>query len=96
MAKGYWVSSYRAIHDADKLAAYAGLAGPAILAKGGEFLARGVAHYASGIGLIERTVIVEWPDLATAEAAYQSPEYQAALAALADGVERDFRMIEGV
>ncbi|NBS12887.1 MAG: DUF1330 domain-containing protein, partial [Gammaproteobacteria bacterium] len=65
-------------------------------ARGGQFLARGTAHYASGIGIVERTVIVQWPDLATAEAAYQSPEYQAALAALSDGVERDFRIIEGV
>ena len=96
MSRTYWVSSYRAIHDPEKLAAYAALAGPAIQAKGGEFLARGTAHYASGIGLIERTVIVQWPDLAAAEGAYHSPEYQTALAALADGVERDFRIIEGV
>jgi uncharacterized protein (DUF1330 family) len=41
-------------------------------------------------------VIVQWPDLAAAEGAYHSPEYQTALAALADGVERDFRIIEGV
>lgn len=96
MSKAYWVSSYRVIHDPAKLAAYAELAGPAIQARGGQFLARGTAHYASGIGVVERTVIVQWPDLVTAEAAYQSPEYQAALEALSDGVERDFRIIEGV
>ena len=41
MAKAYWISMYRAIHDADKLAAYAKLAGPAIQAGGVRFLARG-------------------------------------------------------
>ena len=41
MAKAYWISVYRAVHDAGKLAAYAKLAGPAINAGGGRFLARG-------------------------------------------------------
>jgi hypothetical protein len=30
MAKGYIVTTYRAIHDTEKLAAYAKLAGPAV------------------------------------------------------------------
>ena len=41
MPKAYWVSAYRAVKDPDKLAAYAKLAGPAITAGGGRFLARG-------------------------------------------------------
>ena len=41
MAKAYWVATYRSISDPDKLAAYAKLAGPAIQAAGGKFLARG-------------------------------------------------------
>lgn len=41
MAKGYWVSCYRSITNPDALAAYAKLAGPAIEAGGGKFLARG-------------------------------------------------------
>ena len=43
MAKAYWVSCYREITDAAKLAAYAKLAGPALEAAGGRFLARGTA-----------------------------------------------------
>ena len=43
MAKAYWVATYRSISNPDALAAYAKLAGPAILAAGGRFLARGVA-----------------------------------------------------
>jgi uncharacterized protein (DUF1330 family) len=44
---------------------------------------------------MERTVIVEWPTLNDAQAAYDSPAYQAALDALSDGVDRDFRIVEG-
>ncbi len=41
MAKAYFISFYRKISDPDKLAAYAKLAGPAVEAAGGRFLARG-------------------------------------------------------
>ena len=41
MAKAYWISVYKAINDENKLAAYAKLAGPALTAAGGKFLARG-------------------------------------------------------
>ena len=96
MSKGYWVSCYKAIFDSEKLAAYAALAKPAIESAGGQFLVRGAAVYASGSGLLERTVIVEWPNVEAAKAAYESAAYQEALTALADGVDRDFRIIEGV
>jgi len=58
-------------------------------------LVRGAAVYAAGSGVMERTVIVEWPTLNDAQAAYDSPAYQAALDALSDGVDRDFRIVEG-
>ena len=41
MSKAYWVSTYRAVKNADKAAAYAKLAGAALTAAGGRFLARG-------------------------------------------------------
>ena len=41
MPKAYWVGSYQAIHDEEKLAAYAKIAGPAVIAAGGRFLSRG-------------------------------------------------------
>lgn len=96
MAKGYWVSVYRAVHDPDKLAAYGKLAGPAILAAGGRFLARGGKVVAHEAGIALRTVLVEFDSFEQAVAAHESPAYQEALAALADGVERDLRIIEGV
>jgi uncharacterized protein (DUF1330 family) len=95
MQKGYWISCYRQIYDADKLATYAELAKPAVESQGGRFLVRSAAVYAAGSGVMERTVIVEWPTLIDAQNAYDSDAYQAALDALADGVDRDFRIVEG-
>lgn len=96
MQKGYWVSCYREIYDPNKLSAYAELAKVVVESEGGHFLVRGPSIYASGSGLLERTVIVEWPTLAAAKSAYDSDAYQAALDALSDGVDRDFRIVEGV
>ncbi len=96
MPKAYWVSAYHAVHDEQKLAAYAALAGPAILAAGGRFLARGPAAKAYEAGRLQRTVVIEFDSLAAAEACHDSPGYQAALAALADGATRDLRIVEGV
>jgi uncharacterized protein (DUF1330 family) len=96
MAKAYWVSAYRAVHDAGKLAAYAALAGPAITAGGGGFLARGLPAKVYEFGLAERTVLVEFDSVEHAISVHDSPDYQAALAALGDGAERDLRIVEGM
>jgi uncharacterized protein (DUF1330 family) len=96
MAKAYWISCYREITNTDKLAAYAKLAGPAIEAGGGRFLARGTATHAYEDGLMQRTVLIEFDSLAQAVAAHDSPGYQAALAALGDGAVRDLRIVAGV
>jgi uncharacterized protein (DUF1330 family) len=96
MAKAYWVSSYRSITDPDALAEYAKLAGPAIVAAGGKFLARGNAAVAFEAGLKQRIVIVEFPSVAAAVACHDGPGYQAALKALNNSSERDFRIVEGL
>ena len=96
MAKGYWVSCYRAITNPDALAEYAKLAGPAIKEGGGTFLARGGRMEAFEAGVKERTVVVEFPSFEQALATHDGPAYQAALAKLAGAAERDFRVIEGV
>ena len=44
----------------------------------------------------ERVVIVEFASLQKASAAYDTPDYQQALRALGNGVERDMRLVEGV
>jgi uncharacterized protein (DUF1330 family) len=96
MAKTYWISTYRAVTNTDKLAAYAKLAGPSISAGGGRFLARGEPAKVYELGLQQRTVLIEFDSLAQAIATHDSPSYQEALAALGDGAQREIRIIEGV
>ncbi|MFG1654873.1 DUF1330 domain-containing protein [Micromonospora sp. NPDC049275] len=96
MAKGYWVSAYRTIFDPEKLAAYNELARPAVEAGGGRVLARDGRVVAHDAGIAGRTILIEFDSFEQAVAAHASAAYQEALAALADGVERDFRIIEGL
>ena len=96
MAKAYWVAVYRSISNPDALADYAKLAGPAITAAGGKFLVRGTPAKTYEAGLDQRTVVIEFESVAAANAAHDSPGYQAALTALANGAERDIRILEGV
>lgn len=96
MPKAYWISAYRTVKDPDKLAAYAKLAGPAITAGGGRFLARGDAAKTYEAGVKQRTVLIEFDSVDQAIATHDSPAYKAALDALADGAERDIRIVDGV
>ena len=96
MAKAYWVATYRSISDPEALAGYAKLAGPAISAAGGRFLARGNAAKAYEAGLLQRVVIVEFDSVEQAAATHDSAGYQAALKVLGNAVDRDLRIVEGV
>ena len=97
MPKAYWISFYRAINDPEKLAAYAKLAGPAIHAAGGKFLARSTAAHAYESGKLLRTVVVEFPSVSHAVACHDGAAYQEALRVLGESAaERDFRIVEGV
>jgi uncharacterized protein (DUF1330 family) len=95
MAKAYWVVCYRSISDPTAREKYSKLGGPAVLAAGGRFLTRDVPAKTYEHGIPERTVVIEFESLAQAVAAHDSPPYQAALAALGNGAERDFRIVEG-
>jgi uncharacterized protein (DUF1330 family) len=96
MAKAYWVVCYRSISNPDALAAYAKLAGPAVQASGGRFLARGGVAKTYEAGVNQRTVLIEFDSLEKALAAHDTPSYQEALKALGNGAERDMRVVEGV
>ena len=96
MAKAYWITCYHEIKDPERLAAYAKLAGPALEAAGGRFLARATAAKAFEAGRLTRTVLIEFASVQHAQAAHDGPAYQAALAALGDGAVRDLRIVEGV
>ena len=96
MPKGYWITCYREVKNPDKLAAYAKLAGPATAPFGGRYLCRGTAAVTYEAGQKERIVVTEFPSLAQAVAAHDSPAYQEAVRALGDGAVRDVRLIEGL
>ena len=96
MAKAYWVACYRSISNPDALAAYAKLGGPAIIAGGGRFLARGNPAKVYENGVNQRIVIIEFDSVAQAIATHDSAGYQSALKELGNGADREIRIVEGV
>ncbi len=91
----YWVSIYKEINDEAKMAAYAELAGPALTGAGGTFVARGLPEEVYEAGERTRIVLIRFDSVDAARAAHDSPEYQAALAALDGGAVRDLRLVPG-
>ena len=67
----YWIA-HVLVTDEDAYVRYAKLAGPALAAFGGRFLARGGAYVQLEGRDRARNVVVEFPDLAAAEACYRS------------------------
>lgn len=96
MTKAYWIATYRSINDPAALAAYAALAGPAIQAAGGRFLARGMPARIYEAALNQRVVLIEFDSVEQATDAHDSPAYQEALKALGQGADREIRIIEAV
>jgi uncharacterized protein (DUF1330 family) len=70
MAKAYWISVYRSINDPAAVAEYARLAGPALMAAGGRFVARGMPTVVFEAGLKERAVLIEFDSVAQAQSAH--------------------------
>ena len=95
MAKGYWVVAWRSVSDQAAVERYVPPATAAILAHGGRVVAGGAPARVYEQGLPSRLVLVEFETLQSAISAYESPDYQAALAHLAGAAERDVRIIEG-
>jgi uncharacterized protein (DUF1330 family) len=96
VSKAYWINTFTAVTDPERLSGYIELAGPAITAAGGRFLARGTpAHVFEG-ATFERTTLIEFDSVEQAVAAYRSPAYQRALDVLGDGAEREIRIVEGL
>ena len=96
MAKAYWVATYRAIHNQEKFAAYAKLAGPALQAAGGRFIARGNAAHVYEGAVPGRVVIAEFPSFEAAKAWYESPAYQAIRHHRLKGAIYDGLVVQGV
>ncbi|MCE0509573.1 DUF1330 domain-containing protein [Microbacterium sp. KKR3/1] len=91
----YWVNTFTAIRDPQRVREYASLAGPAMEAAGGVFLAKG-----DPVAVLEgadlRSTIIAFPDRDAAIAAYASPAYQRALEVLGDAAERQIRVLAAV
>jgi uncharacterized protein (DUF1330 family) len=96
MAKAYWIAAYRSVRNQEAFAAYAKLAGPALEAAGGRFLARGLPAKVYESGVEQRIVLIEFASVAQAVAAHDSVAYQHALRALGEGADRDVRIVEGI
>jgi uncharacterized protein (DUF1330 family) len=96
MAKGYWIAFYRSVSDPNALAEYAKLAGPAIQAGGGKFIARGGTAKTFEAGIDQRVVVIEFESVERAVSTYQGEAYQAALKLLKGTADRDIRIVEGV
>lgn len=96
MPKAYMVVQYHSVSRPGALAEYAKIAGPAVAAHGGRFLVRGVPVKTYESGRMERTVVVEFPSVEKARAAYEGAAYAKALAVLGDAAVRDMRIVEGV
>ena len=97
MNKGYWVVAYRKAGAGATEKNYAALLVPMLGKFGGRILVSptGVVT-AKEAGLEQMTIVVEFDGYEIALAAYQSDDHTRALAALGPGVERDFRIAEGV
>jgi uncharacterized protein (DUF1330 family) len=96
MKKGYWVVAYRTVGDEATMKKYVELAVAAL----GKFGARTLVSPKSAVtareaGLQKMTVVVEFDSYEIALAAYESADYEKALAALGSGVQRDLRIVEG-
>lgn len=73
---------------------YAALAGPAIEAHGGAFLARGGRYVQLEGKEHPRNVVARFPSLEAAEACYRSEDYQAALAHARNASDRQLLIVE--
>jgi len=93
--KGYWVVCYKSVKDPAALAEYKKLAAVSVEAKGGRAIVAADPARVHESGINQQVVIVEFDDVQKAIAAYETDSYKQALRALGNGVERDFRIIEG-
>ncbi len=85
------------VKDMEAYKKYAAAAGPAAEKFGGKFLSRGGEltglenHEDDG----KRVVIIEFPDVKTAKAWYDSPEYQAAIKLRENAAFGRFMIVDG-
>jgi len=88
-----WIA-HVTVTDAEAYGKYAELAGPALAAYGGEFIAR-AARYVQLEGKEHpRHVVARFPSVEAAVECYNSPEYQKALDHARGASDRDLVVVE--
>ena len=93
MMPALWIAHVK-VTDEDAYGRYAKLAGPAIEAHGGYFIAR-AARYVQLEGIDRpRNVVAKFPSVEDAEACYASEQYQAALSHARGASERELVIVE--
>jgi uncharacterized protein (DUF1330 family) len=93
MPGAYWIA-HVTVTDEEAYGRYAKLAGEAIAAHGGEFLARGGQAIQKEGRAHPRNVVALFPSLEAANACYESETYQEALSHARGASERDLVLIE--
>ena len=97
MANAYLVVIYNKIIDKEKLQKYALDSLPALMSNGAKKTLARSANITQIEGIPpERAVILEFESVEAAKNAYNSEDYQAALAKLDGGADRFLFVIEGV
>ena len=93
--KGYWVTLYKKIDNAEKLKKYSSIVTPIIKKFGGKPLVRGGEHKCLEGENFLRTVIWEFPSYDVAIECHESKEYQEGWSLAKDTTERNLQIIQG-
>ena len=93
MPTALWIAHVQ-VTDAEAYGRYAALAGPALAAHGGVFLARSGRHVQLEGNDRPRNVVARFPSLEAAVECYHSAQYQAALAHAKGAALRDLLVVE--
>ena len=88
-----WIAHVH-VTDSEAYGRYAELAGPAIAAHGGKFIARGGRYVQLEGKERPRNVVATFPSVEAAVACYNSPDYQEALSHARGASERELMVVE--
>ena len=88
-----WIA-HVTVTDEDAYGRYAALAGPAIAAHGGHFIARGGRYVQLEGKDRPRNVVAKFPSVEAAEECYRSDAYQEALSHARDASERELLIVQ--
>ena len=94
MSKAYWIVRV-SVREEAQYPTYLAAARPAFEKFGANFLVRGGPYECKEGTARERNVVVEFADMATAQACYDSAEYVKARAIRQAIAEADFLIVEG-